>query len=168
MVTMGSIKPADLCLEDGFVYALAVVSSASGAGLATYKLLFDFQLPLAVFLFTQGLILSAVILGYGDSSFLAAILIGTLPWAGYWASVWAWPPFDANRIEGLGAGAFLGTMWALPLASLLFIVGVALRRDGTFTERKRSLILLLAIAVLVSVAIALALDMRLLRVHGDQ
>lgn len=168
MVTQDVTKPEDRHLTGGYIYALAVLTSATGAFLATCRLLVNLRLPTVFLLFARTLILGSVILGYDGNSFLAGVSTSILPWIGYHAFIWTWPPFDATPIEGMIAGASFGMVWALPLASLLFIVGVGLRRDGTLTEQKHSLILRPAFALLVSVAIGLALDRGLLRVHGDQ
>lgn len=135
---------------------------------ATHRLLFDLQVPEDAIFLAHLLIVASLILGYNGNSFLAAVLTGVLPWAGYYASIWAWPPFDLTRLEGMVAGASFGMVWALPVASLLFILGVRLRRDGTFTEQKRLLGLRLAAVILVSITIGFALETGLLRVHSDQ
>lgn len=168
MATLDTERLGESRLGATYIYAIAVLASATGAIFATYRLVFDQIPPHVIVLGAFVLIVGAPIMGYNGNSFLAGVLTGVLPAAGYTASIWAWPPFDAARLEGMVAGALWGTMWGLPLASFLFIVGVGLRRDGTFTEKKRALVLRVAAAILITVAIGVALDMRLLRVHGDQ
>ena len=155
-------------LKASYIYALTVLASATGAFFATHRLLFDLPLPEYAIFLAHLLIVVSLVMGYNGNSFLAAVLTGVLPWAGYYASIWVWPPFDMTRLESMVAGASVGMMWALPVASLLFILGVRLRRDGTFTEQKRLLGLRLAAVILVFIAIAYALETGLLQAGGDQ
>lgn len=110
MVTQDVTKPEDRRLKEGYIYALAVLTSATGAFLATYRLLVNLQLPTVFLLFAHTLILGSVILGYNGNSFLAGVSTSILPWVGYYAAIWTWPPFDASRIEGMIAGALFGMM----------------------------------------------------------
>lgn len=168
MAITDTSRLAEPRLKASYTYALAVLASATGVFLATHRLLFDLHVPENATLLAHLLIVVSLVMGYNGNSFLASVLTGVLPWVGYYASIWAWPPFDVTRLEGVMAGASLGMMWALPVASVLFILGVGLRRDGTFTEQKRLLGFRLAALVLVSIAIAFAHEIGLLQVHGDQ
>lgn len=107
-------------------------------------------------------------MGYNGDSFLAGVLTGILPIAGAYVSVLAWPPFNWRRIETMVATAFYGTGLALPAVSVLFVIGVGLRRDGSLTRQKRQVALRLTAAFVMSVIILGALEIGLLQTYGDQ
>lgn len=155
--------------EKKYIYALATLSAVLGAILAIHRLVIDIQLlgvflPLVVIFAIGG----PIIMGYNGNTFLAGVLTGVLPCAGAYASILAWEPFTTQRIGNMGAAVLRATGLVLPAISILFIIGVGLRRDGTLTNQKRQLAFRLAAAVVFSIAIMLLFEIGILRASGDQ
>jgi len=156
-------------VNGSYVYALLALSVLTGVVLAAHRTVTDAQLlghllPLVVVVAVG----APVVVGYSDGSFHAGVLAGILPPAGAVASIFARPPLDARVIESVVAAALHGTALALPVATVLVVIGVGLRRDGSLTDQRRGLAFRVVAAVLVAVAILWVLDVGLLQTYGDQ
>lgn len=106
----------DSQFDEGYIYALVTLSVVTGVVLATHGIVIDVQLlgyllPLVVVIVIGG----PIVTGYNGNSFLAGMVIGILPPAGAYASIFAWPPLDAKVIESMVAAALHGTALALPI-----------------------------------------------------
>ena len=71
-------------------------------------------------------------------------------------------------IESITAAVLTGTALVLPFVSVLFVVGVGLRRNGTLTDQIRGYTLRIVTATILTVLILWILDIGLVDTYGLQ
>jgi hypothetical protein len=143
------------------VYGLAVASAGFGGFLAIQPLIIDLPRPVFEVLFRVAVVsvgLVPAVFGFLDRSFVGGLLAGSFPFAGVLgASASAWYGARLYLSELVG-GLFIGFAVALPVAGLLYIVGVALRRDGSVYDRSRELAAGMAVLIVLAVMLWTAVD----------
>jgi len=152
-----------------YVSSLLVFSTLISSILAFHDLITDIQL--LAFLLPVVIILTLsvpIIVGYNDGSFIIGVLVGILPSAGAQVSIFARYPLSMRIIESITAAALTGTALVLPLVSVLFVVGVGLRRNGTLTDQIRGYVLRIITAIILTVFILWILDIGLVDTYGLQ
>ena len=152
-----------------YVLLLLVFSTLISSILAVHDLITDIQL--LGFLLPVAIILTLsvpIIVGYNDGSFTIGVLVGVLPSAGAYVSIFARYPLSTRIIESITAAALAGTALVLPFVSVLFVVGVGLRRNGTLTDQIRGYALRIVTATILTVFIIWILDTGLVDTYGLQ
>ena len=152
-----------------YVSSLLVFSTLISSILAFHDLITDIQL--LAFLSPVVIILTLsvpIIVGYNDGSFAIGVLVGVLPSAGAYVSIFARYPLSMRIIESITAAALAGTALVLPFVSGLFVVGVGLRRNGTLTDQIRGYVLRVVTAAILTVVILWILDTGMVDTYGLQ
>lgn len=126
--------------RDGFLYALAMAATAAGAFYFLHLTL-DIDLrPIHVWPVVFGFLIGApFLMGYSNRGFLKSTVVGILPFLGLWIGSWTWEPFTEN-LDMAAVALIHGTALTLPVATVLFLVGVALRNDGSVHDRQQELL----------------------------
>ena len=112
--------------------------------------------------------LATVLLGYTDRSFVAAVIVMSLPGAGIMFRGF----FRGLTLRGIESGvaaALTAAGVTLPIGGVLYVLGVGLRRDGTLRRRKRGLAIRVLAVTFLGVLLYVAFqDLRVLNIIGDQ
>ena len=152
-----------------YVSSLLVFSVLTSSILAVHDLITDirllgFLLPVVIILTLS----VPIIVGYNDGSFIIGVLVGILPSAGAYVSIFARYPLSMRIIESMTAAALTGAALVLPFVSVLFVVGVGLRRNGTLTDQIRGYALRIVTAAILTAFILWILDIGLVDTYGLQ
>ncbi len=154
---------------DGVVYVLAAVTTAIGMWLALHKFLPKPPATEAI-MWVGGTIIApstAILIGYRNGPFSAGALLGGLPVIGIMFGGF-FRGFTIRGIESAIAAAFVPASISLPVSGGLYVLGIALRRDGTFTRRRRDLAIRMAVAISIGITLGLMAQLGIVEVLGDQ
>lgn len=110
---------------------------------------------------------TAILIGYTNGSFTFGTLIGGLPlislsFGGFLRNL------TLRGLESAVAAAFYVATFMIPLGGALYVLGVALRRDGTLTGRKRDLGKRMAAAVVVGLVLGAMVHFGVVEMLSDQ
>jgi hypothetical protein len=110
---------------------------------------------------------TAILIGYTNGSFTVGALIGGLPlislsFGGFLRNL------TLRGFESAVAAAFYVATVMIPLGGALYVLGVALRRDGTLTRRKRGLAKRMAAAVVVGLVLGAMVHFGVVEMLSDQ
>ena len=144
---------------------LAIVLTAASVGIGTYFALYRLLVTPPDFLFWIAVLIvspaAALLLGYTNRPFIAAIVAGSLPAPGA-----AFGQFlrelTLRGVESAVAGATVFAAIVLPVSGILYIIGVGVRADGTLHDRKQALTARMAAVILLSFALYWVQDARLI------
>jgi hypothetical protein len=143
---------------------LAIVLTAASVGIGTYFALYRLLVtPPGFLLWIAVLIVSpaaALLLGYTNRPFIAAIVAGSLPATGAFFGQFL-RELTLRGVESAVAGAFVLGAIVLPVSGILYIIGVGVRADGTLHDRKRALAARMAAVILLSFVMYWVQDARL-------
>ena len=143
---------------------LAIVLTAASVGIGTYFALYRLLVTPPEFLFWIAVLIlspaAALLLGYTNRPFIAAIVAGSLPAAGAGFGQFL-RELPLRGVESAVAGAVVPGSIVLPVSGMLYIIGVGFRADGTLHDRKRALAARMAAVILLSFVIYWAQDARL-------
>lgn len=172
MDTADAGETGGLDATTGLVYGLAVVSAIFGALLAVSPTVLDLQRPVMEVVIRVAVLFVVIVpavFGFLDRSFVGGVLAGSLPVAGVWGSLASTRYGVSGYVSDLVGGLFIGFTMALPVAGVLYIVGVALRRDGSVHDRNRELATGMAVLIVLSMVLWTAVDIGVVQSPlGDQ
>jgi len=164
-----SVQANNSRIAKKYVLLLLVFSILISSILAVHGLIIDTQL--LGFLLPVVIILTLsvpIILGYNDDSFIIGVLVGILPSAGAYVSIFARYSLNMRIIESITAAALAGAALVLPFVSVLYVIGVGLRRNGTLTDQIRGYALRIITATVFTVVILWILNIGLVETYGLQ
>jgi hypothetical protein len=153
---------------EGAVYVLTATTTAIGTWLAVHEFLP--KPPAAeVIMWVGGAVIApatAILIGYINGPFSAGALIGGLPVIGLMFGGFL-RGFTLRGIESGLAAAFIPASISIPVSGGLYVLGVTLRRDGTFTRRKRGLAIRMAAAIIIGLTLGLLVHLGVVEIFGD-
>ena len=154
---------------DTLVYVLVSLVTLIGVWLAVDPW---YDAPGTEFLYLAALVvlapLATVLLGYTDRSFVAAVIVMSLPGSGLLFG-WFLRELTIRGIESGVAAALTAAGVTLPIGGVLYVLGVGLRRDGTLSRRKRGLAVRVLAVTLLGVLLYVAVqEFGVLNVLNDQ
>lgn len=152
----------------GLVYGLTATTTAIGVWLALHPFL---PKPPAVeaIIWIGGAVIApatAILIGYTNGPFSAGALLGGLPVIGIMFGGW-FRDLTVRGIESAIGAALFPASIAIPVSGGLYVLGVALRHDGTFTRRKRDLTIRMAAAIIIGLCLGLLTHLDVFEVLSD-
>jgi len=152
----------------GLVYGLTATTTAIGMWLALHTFLPEPPAAEAI-IWIGGAVIApatAILIGYTNGPFSAGALIGGLPVIGVMFGGFL-RGFTIRGIESGIAAALFPASISIPVSGGLYVLGVALRRDGTFTRRKRGLTIRMAAAIIIGLCLGLMAYLGTVEVFAD-
>ena len=149
---------------------LAIILTAASVGVGIYFALYrllgtppEFLLWIAILILGPA---AALLLGYSNRPFIAAIVAGSLPATGAFFGQFL-RELTLRGVKSAVAGAVVPGPIVLPVSGMLYIIGVGFRADGTLHDRKRTLAARMVAVILLGFVIYWAQDVGLVRTLSD-
>jgi hypothetical protein len=149
---------------------LAIVLTVASVGVGMYFALYRLLVTPPEFLFWIAVLIlgpaAALLLGYTNRPFIAAIVAGSLPATGAFFGQFL-RALTLRGVKSAVAGAVVPGSIVLPVSGMLYIIGVGFRADGTLHDRKRALIARMVAVILLGFVFYWAQDVGLVSTLGD-